>query len=72
MKVSVMKETGPSRKAGLKAAEDERATGFPTREEMIATAAYYRAEARGFAPGCEMDDWLAAEQAFVANHDSSE
>ena len=31
-----------------------------TREE-IAVAAYFRAEKRGFAPGREIDDWLAAE-----------
>ena len=30
--------------------------------EMVATAAYYRAEKRGFEPGHEMDDWLEAEQ----------
>jgi len=28
---------------------------------MIAAAAYYRAERRGFAPGCDLEDWLAAE-----------
>jgi hypothetical protein len=31
------------------------------REEMIRQAAYYRAERRGFAPGYEWEDWLAAE-----------
>jgi hypothetical protein len=31
------------------------------RQAMIAVAAYYRAEQRGFAPGCEMEDWLAAQ-----------
>lgn len=31
------------------------------RQRMIATAAYYRAELRGFAPGCEVEDWCAAE-----------
>ena len=31
------------------------------RQRLIAVAAYYRAEHRGFAPGCEMDDWLEAE-----------
>ena len=30
------------------------------RYEMIAYAAYLRAEQRGFAPGGELDDWLAA------------
>jgi hypothetical protein len=31
------------------------------RHELIALQAYYRAEARGFTPGAELDDWLAAE-----------
>lgn len=31
------------------------------RARMIAEAAYYRAERRGFAPGHELEDWLAAE-----------
>ena len=30
------------------------------RIEMIARAAYLRAEQRGFEPGKELDDWLAA------------
>lgn len=29
--------------------------------KLIAEAAYYRAEQRGFAPGRELDDWVAAE-----------
>ncbi|HKO88919.1 MAG TPA: DUF2934 domain-containing protein [Burkholderiales bacterium] len=28
---------------------------------MIAEAAYYRAERRGFAPGYEIEDWISAE-----------
>jgi hypothetical protein len=32
-----------------------------TRTEMIAKVAYQLAEQRGFAPGHELDDWLAAE-----------
>ncbi len=31
------------------------------RRNMIAETAYYRAKQRGFAPGYELDDWLAAE-----------
>jgi hypothetical protein len=31
------------------------------RRSMIAQAAYYRAEQRGFEPGHEAEDWLAAE-----------
>jgi len=33
-----------------------------SREALIATAAYYRAEKRGFLPGYEAEDWLAAER----------
>jgi hypothetical protein len=31
------------------------------RESMVRIAAYLRAERRGFAPGYEIEDWLAAE-----------
>jgi hypothetical protein len=31
------------------------------RRAMTAEAAYYRAERRGFEPGYELDDWIAAE-----------
>lgn len=31
------------------------------RRRMIAEAAYFRAERRGFALGGELDDWIAAE-----------
>jgi hypothetical protein len=31
------------------------------RHEMIARVAYLRAQARGFAPGHELEDWLSAE-----------
>ena len=31
------------------------------RESMVRMAAYLRAERRGFAPGYEIEDWLAAE-----------
>ncbi|HVP32705.1 MAG TPA: DUF2934 domain-containing protein [Steroidobacteraceae bacterium] len=33
---------------------------------MIAEAAYLRAERRGFAPGHETEDWLAAEKEVEA------
>ena len=36
-------------------------TGPEQRAALIAEAAYYRAEKRGFAPGHETEDWLAAE-----------
>lgn len=35
--------------------------GPEKRAELIAEAAYFRAESRAFAPGGETQDWLAAE-----------
>ncbi len=32
-----------------------------TRHQMVASAAYYRAERRGFKDGSELADWLEAE-----------
>lgn len=32
------------------------------RRMMVAQAAYFRAEKRGFAAGSELDDWLEAER----------
>ena len=34
----------------------------PARESAIAVAAYFKAEARGFEPGRELQDWLEAER----------
>jgi Protein of unknown function (DUF2934) len=31
------------------------------REERVRVAAYFRAQRRGFLPGYELEDWLAAE-----------
>lgn len=36
------------------------------RREMIADAAYFHAQHRGFEPGHELDDWLAAENQIDA------
>lgn len=37
---------------------------FPSEpiDRAVATAAYYRAERRGFSPGGELEDWLEAER----------
>ena len=35
-------------------------------QRWIAEAAYYRAQRRGFAPGQELEDWLAAEVEVLA------
>jgi hypothetical protein len=42
--------------------------GSVDRFAWIVASAYYKAEARGFSPGQEMNDWLEAEAEFVARH----
>ena len=39
-----------------------------TREALIAELAYFRALGRGFEPGHELEDWLAAEAEFDKRH----
>jgi len=41
------------------------------RQAMIAEAAFFIAESRGFMPGQEFDDWLAAERTLERQQDSS-
>jgi len=48
------KAAAPAAKPGVQIPED-------ARRGMIAEAAYLRAERRGFMPGNETEDWLAAE-----------
>lgn len=59
-----------SKNKGNGSSRQPRASGQPLsspgdddcpREQMIAEAAYYRAEQRGFEPGNEMSDWIQAE-----------
>lgn len=40
--------------------------GDPVSRTMVAEAAYYRAEKRGFAPGMDLVDWLQAEKEIDA------
>jgi hypothetical protein len=54
-KATVRKPVGTPSRAAIAA------PSATEREEMVRTAAYYRAERRGFAPGYEWEDWLAAE-----------
>jgi hypothetical protein len=42
------------------------------RHEVIKTAAYYLAERRGFTPGCELQDWLAAEASINSCVDTTQ
>ncbi len=65
------KGNGSAKMAGMMAnAYAEQNVAVPSQEEIIAVAAYFRAEHRGFAPGCEMDDWLQAEAKCKAGQDS--
>jgi hypothetical protein len=47
---------------GAEPAQEKAAVSADERMRMIEAAAYYRAERRGFAPGGEVEDWLAAER----------
>lgn len=58
----------PAAAATPKKAERPEAPTGEARYRWIAHAAYLRAEKRGFAPGQEVDDWLAAEAEFLAIH----
>jgi len=51
------------------AAPRKAASAVPTeaeRDSMVRMAAYFRAQQRGFAPGNEWEDWLAAEAEISA------
>ena len=57
------KKVAKKRAASVKKKSISKALGISMEERwrMIATAAYYKAEARGFKPGKEVHDWLEAE-----------
>jgi len=66
MEHTATKQKITAQKPGSKAAPDVVGKSKPSastgnRDEHIATAAYYKAQARGFASGQELDDWLQAE-----------
>jgi DUF2934 family protein len=66
---SVPTKTTPRRSTRSAAPRVARVPGRATRldvspqerQRMIEEAAYYRAQQRGFAPGNEVEDWIAAE-----------
>lgn len=67
-------DTPPSPSEAAAAAGNSSATSIVdsalSRQElsaMIATEAYFRAEKRGFTPGFELDDWLAAERTVAGS-----
>lgn len=61
-----MKTTSTDGKSRAKSAPRRKSASQPSAAhpapaEHIAVAAYFKAQARGFAPGGELDDWLQAE-----------
>jgi Protein of unknown function (DUF2934) len=63
MRKSVAGKAARTRRAASTAADGSATTLIDPeqRRALIAEAAYFRAERRGFAPGHEAEDWLAAE-----------
>lgn len=58
----VAKHGAPVRRPmGGKAGPKAQAISPEIRRAMVAEAAYYRAERRGFVPGDDLGDWLQAE-----------
>lgn len=54
--------TSKSKPKGNGASESSSGNNYDCpREQMIAEAAYFHAERRGFSPGNELSDWLQAE-----------
>ena len=69
-------ETTPERgKGNLDGKKNEAEADVSERWQRTAVAAFYLAEARGFSPGQELDDWLAAEReldALASNAESGQ
>jgi len=59
--VGAMVAAKSTRSSAKVRAEPGPALSAQERERLIAQAAYFRAEKRGFAPGCELQDWIEAE-----------
>jgi hypothetical protein len=55
------RDASPDHASIVRMAAAEVASRAADRREMIATAAYFRAQKRGFEPGHEQEDWFAAE-----------
>lgn len=60
-KGEIKMSAAPRRKSGAKPKKAKKTFSAAVREQMIAEAAYYKAESRGFAGGEAERDWLEAE-----------
>lgn len=63
MESATRQTKGTKKKLSLVGNEPEPPAGIDMAQQShrIAVSAYYKAQARGFVPGHELDDWLAAE-----------
>ena len=57
--LNTLSSLGPLPLIGYESAPDE---CNENRADRIAEAAYFKAQARGFEPGHEMEDWFAAKE----------
>jgi len=62
-----LRSTAQKRKPKLSVKSKKTSTHTPGQDyqEMIAEAAYYKAEQRGFIPGFDEEDWLDAENEIL-------
>lgn len=60
-------DTTPARRRTQRRGDGEETISPEERLQLVSLGAYYRAEARGFAPGRELDDWLEAESEVEAS-----
>ena len=71
---STVRKRAPRKTAAAEETKETvtRFVGPEHRSALIAEAAFFRAEKRGFAPGNEEEDWLAAESEVDAKLMSAE
>jgi hypothetical protein len=64
MKKRIMRKKATAKRKALPTEKTDQNTVIESnrREELIAAAAYARAESREFSPGHELEDWLEAEK----------
>ena len=67
---TALKKAAPAKTAAVRRPPKTAPSVPPDRESMVRIAAYLRAERRGFAPGYEIEDWLAAETEVSARQDA--
>ena len=65
-KTLIAKDAPAARKRTRKLSAKQMSELLDAHQAQVAEAAYFKAEARGFAPGYEDSDWLEAEQEIRA------